>query len=942
MPNQASTPTSMPSTYLARSASVLAAVLIFLVFPHGGRAQEAKKALDHDAYDVWNRITERAISGDGTWVLYVFGSENGDATLRTKSLSAETEHDIPRGADATFTRDSRHVVFRITPPKKAGGQDEEDSEETPKDSLGVLDLQSGALTKIAGVKSFVMPEEAGEWVAYTLEPDSAAAVEAEENENETEQATLVLRNLSTGTVTTFERASAFVFSPDGHYLAYSSSDPDGVIAVETSTGKVDTLLSGPGVYKQLVFDEAGAQLAFLSNREDTDSSSLYLWNAGARTLDTLVTAASEGLPDRWQIGVEGTLSFSKAGSRLFFGAAPLSEPEEDKEAEEGEDDAEEDKVVLDVWNWKDPLLQPMQLSNLEQERKRTYRVVVHLDSGAIVALGNPELPSIQVGRNGEADFGLANTNVPYRKEISWDWPRHYDIVGVDVQDGMRRVLVEDVQTQASLSPDAQYIIWWDRTQLTWMALPATGGDPIPLTGGIARAFENETHDWPYLPNAYGIAGWTHEDKMVLIYDRHDIWAIDPTGKEPARNITDGLGAAEKIRFRVVRLDEDDEAIDPDEPLLLSAFDYDTKASGFYRGQVSGTDAPERLIMMDRRFSTPLKAKDADKLLFTREDFVEFSDLWVSVGDFDNMAQVSAVNPQQSEYRWGSAELVSWTSLDGIPLRGILYKPEGFDPAQQYPMIVYFYEKMSDGLHQHRPPAASRSSISFSFYVSRGYLVFVPDIPYRVGYPGESALHAVVPGVTALVDAGFVQEDNIGVQGHSWGGYQIAYMVTETNLFKAAEAGAPVSNMTSAYGGIRWASGMSRMFQYEKTQSRIGGSLWEYPLRYIDNSPLFQADKVETPVLMMHNDEDGAVPWYQGIEFFVALRRLGKPVWMLNYNGEAHGLRKYHNKRDFAIRMQQFFDHYLMGTPAPVWMEHGIPAVKKGKTLGLEPAGAQDR
>ena len=272
----------------------------------------------------------------------------------------------------------------------------------------------------------------------------------------------------------------------------------------------------------------------------------------------------------------------------------------------------------------------------------------------------------------------------------------------------------------------------------------------------------------------------------------------------------------------------------------------------------------------------------------------------------------------------------------MPLQGILYKPDHFDAAQKYPMMVYFYEKMSDRLHRHYAPAPARSSINFSFYVSRGYLVFVPDIPYKVGYTGESAMNSVVPGVLHLLDQGFVDRERIGVQGHSWGGYQIAYMITRTNLFRAAEAGAPVSNMTSAYGGIRWGSGMSRMFQYEKSQSRIGGSLWEYPLRYLENSPIFWADKIETPVLMMHNDEDGAVPWYQGIEFFVALRRLGKPVWLLNYNGEDHGLRKLHNQRDFAVRLQQFFDHYLLDAPAPVWLQHGVPAVEKGKTLGLEP------
>ena len=190
-------------------------------------------------------------------------------------------------------------------------------------------------------------------------------------------------------------------------------------------------------------------------------------------------------------------------------------------------------------------------------------------------------------------------------------------------------------------------------------------------------------------------------------------------------------------------------------------------------------------------------------------------------------------------------------------------------------------------------------MSVPFYVSRGYVMFIPDIPYEIGYPGESALDAVVPGVLSLLDEGFIDRDRIGVQGHSWGGYQIAYMVTKTDLFAAAEAGAPVSNMTSAYGGIRWQTGMSRMFQYERTQSRIGGSLWEATSEYLHNSPLFYADKIRTPVLMMHNDDDGAVPWYQGIELFVALRRLQKPAWLLNYNGEGHGLRRDANRKDWG-------------------------------------------
>jgi dipeptidyl aminopeptidase/acylaminoacyl peptidase len=251
------------------------------------------------------------------------------------------------------------------------------------------------------------------------------------------------------------------------------------------------------------------------------------------------------------------------------------------------------------------------------------------------------------------------------------------------------------------------------------------------------------------------------------------------------------------------------------------------------------------------------------------------------------------------------------------------------------MMVYFYEQNADNFHNHITPEFGRSIINFTFYTSRGYVVFVPDIVYKIGYPGESAINCVMPGVTSLISQGFIDKDRIGVQGHSWGGYQIAYMVTKTQLFKAAEAGAPVPNMTSAYGGIRWQTGLSRMFQYEHTQSRIGGSLWEYPLRFLENSPLFWLDKVNTPLLIMHNDADGHVPWYQGIELFSALKRLGKPTWMISYNDQPHWPLRYPNRKDWTTRMQQYFDYYLMDAPAPLWMTEGVPAVEKGINYGLE-------
>jgi len=342
---------------------------------------------------------------------------------------------------------------------------------------------------------------------------------------------------------------------------------------------------------------------------------------------------------------------------------------------------------------------------------------------------------------------------------------------------------------------------------------------------------------------------------------------------------------------------------------------------------------KELIKRDKTFSYPLKAEKADKILWTQSDFVEFPDLIMSSLNFSEERKISNANPQQSEINWGRIELTYWTDFNGDTLRGMLCFPENFDESKKYPVIIYFYEKYSEFLHDYWLPSPSRSTINFPFYNSNGYIVFIPDINYSVGYPGKDAYNSIVSGTQHISNFQYVDKSKIGIQGQSWGGYQVAYLVTQTNLFACAMGGAVVSNMTSAYGGIRWQSGVSRMFQYEQTQSRIGGTLWNSRDKFIENSPIFYADRVQTPLLLMHNDADGAVPWYQGIEYFVALRRLQKPVWLLNYNGDNHNLTKFPNRVDLTKRMFQFFEYYLKGAKEPDWMRIGVPAVKKGLETG---------
>ena len=372
-------------------------------------------------------------------------------------------------------------------------------------------------------------------------------------------------------------------------------------------------------------------------------------------------------------------------------------------------------------------------------------------------------------------------------------------------------------------------------------------------------------------------------------------------------------------------------------LFLSLINEDDKMNGYGRLNLAKPAKTLKYFTDTVTFQGPQMATDGS-ITFLKGNFRHPFDLYRTNDFFASSEKLSAINPQMADYRWGTANLFEWKAYDGTPLKGLVFIPDGIKPGEKLPVMIYFYEKYSDQLYNFWQPAPSRSTVNLSFYTSRGYIVFVPDIVYKDGHPGESAYNCICSGAEALCEKySFADKSKMAIQGQSWGGYQTAWLVTRTNMFAAAGAGAPVSNMTSAYGGIRWESGMTRAGQYEHGQSRIGKTLWDEGGLdlYIENSPIFHADKVETPLLIMHNDNDGAVPWYQGIEYFSDLRRLGKPCWLLEYNNEAHNLVERRNCKDLSRRLQQFFDHYLKGAPMPAWMKSGVPTDRKGEYFGFE-------
>jgi dipeptidyl aminopeptidase/acylaminoacyl peptidase len=869
-----------------------------------------------------------------------------------------------------FTADSRFAIFTIEPNKAdvlKARKEKKAPDAMPKNALGIMDLSNGQVARIERVKSFQAPEDGAGWVAYQHEakpeekkPEEKADAPKPPNDDEAtmdwqrpgaaaragsgrpgngrkEYGTdLVLRNLSNGSERTFADVLEYSFSKDAKSLVFTISskkeESNGVFVVTPGNDAAPAeLLAGKGKYTKLSWDEDQTQLAFISDRDDAAAKQpkfkLYHWDRKSSKANEIVSTSAPNFQSGFVISERANLSFSQDGSRLFFGIAPPPEPEKDPEAEIPADE----KVVVDLWHWKDDYIQPMQKVRAEQMRNRSYRAVYHIrnstGSGSdpvnrFVQLADETLENVNPSSTGE--WAIGTDDREYRILVGRD-TNYSDVYLVKTTDGSRKQLLKKNQFGLSWSPSGKYALYYDGKH--WNTVSVPDGKITNLTSRLGVNFWQEDHDTPNTPFSYGSAGWVKDDKYVLIYDQYDIWQIAPDGSS-ARTLTDGVGRKEKTQFRYVRLDPQEKFIDPARPLLLAAENEWTRESGFYRDRIDG-GMPEKLLWAAKNFSQPVKAKDADVLMLTSTRFDEYPDLLVTNPSFKDLKKVSNAGEQVKNYFWGKAELVRYKNIDGVPLSGTLIKPENFDPSKKYPMIVYIYEKLSQGLHRFVTPSPG-TSINAAYYVSNGYLVLQPDIVYTIGYPGQSALKCVLPAIQAVVDQGFVDEKAIGIQGHSWGGYQIAYMVTQTNRFRAAAPGALVSNMTSAYSGIRWGSGLPRQFQYERTQSRIGGSIWEYPIRFIENSPVFNAHRVQTPIIMLHNDEDDAVPWYQGIEYYLALRRLDKEVYMFNYNGEKHGLRRRQNQKDYTRRMQEFFDHFLKGAPAPEWMEKGIPYLEREK------------
>jgi len=937
--------------------------IITILLPKTTVYSQERIPLNQGVYNSWKNLDRPQISNDGKLISFVVEPQLGDGFLVVQQSGSSFSDTIQRAVEAIFSPDNTFIAYKVKTPYQIARKaklDGKKKDDLPKDSLGISSFNKKTY-RFAGLKSFGIPTGSGNCLATLIETpkpemkkdssvsDSVGTAKNEEvskSESESkgikkkkdkiETFTLKLIYPADSLIFSWDSVTDFALSNQGSKLAWTSykndSIPHSSVSIfETSIKKRKDIFKGAGYIHGLAMDTVGNQIAFLQSSDTTKAKRYRLYYYSGNALRLAADTVTEKLTKGFSPGENGKVYFSQDGTKLYFGIAPtpVNEPKDTL--------TDDEKARVDVWNWKDPLLQPQQLKDLDNEKKRTFLTVYHPKTGKIIELANEEVKTVHTGFKGNGQYALGFAEDPYLIETSWKDANYRDVYLIDNESGTKELLLKMQNGPVSLSSTQKYLSWYNQNDSLWYTMDLKQRRKVRQSAGKSIAFFDEEHDVPSIPGPAGYAGWTENDHQFVVYDQFDLWGLDPSGKREPENLSKGEGRKNNIRFRNIALNSEVPYIGNAEGFLLKGFDEISKDDGYYRLNSRKFSLPESLEKGPYKYSNPTKAKDADVVIWTKGSFSQFPDLWMSNLDFTNQQKLSDANPQQNDYLWGSVKLVHWDMPDGKPAEGLLYMPAGFDSTKTYPMLVYFYEKYSDQLNQHYVPKPSRSIISPTYCTSNGYLVFMPDIAYHDGFPGQSAYDAVISGTEAMISKGFVDIDHMGMQGQSWGGYQTAWLVTRTNLFKAAMAGAPVSNMTSAYGGIRWGSGMVRQFQYEEGQSRIGATLWERPDLYIENSPLFKADKVETPLLIMSNDGDGAVPWYQGIEFFTALRRLGKPAWLLNYNGDEHNLVRRANMKDLDQRMMQFFDHYLKNAPAPEWMINGVPAIDKGKKSGFETA-----
>ena len=882
------------------------------------------------------------------------------------------------GATATFafSDDGKWAAF-MNYPTRAAAQRLKRQRRPIQSSVTVVNLASGEKKEYPKIRRFAFSGESSTWIAlHRYAPDApgggagggagaagggrgvaggrAGGGESSERPRGTD---LILRDLAKGAELNVGNVSEFSFRKDGTLLALAIDAQDkagnGLQLRDMTTGAVNALDSANASYERITWSDKGDALAVLRGTEDRAYRDKFYALVGVTDItsaapkkvifdpasDASVPKGMSISPNRdplWTDDLQALL-FGLYEPRLKEGAADTNDEGEGAPASgdasrngdtAGAENADE-KVDLVLWHYKDPRLQTQQEVQEARDRAFNYVAEYRVPSKKFIRLADDAMRNVTVSRK-QSRWGFGTDDREYELMGSLDGRRHEDVFVIDLTTGARKLAVPHLRYFSGPSPDGSKLLFYENGDYHVYSLE-TGQDKN-ITQGLPVSFVDVEDDHNNVKPPIGAIGWASDSKTVLLSDAWDIWRISSEGAAPVNLTVNGRKDAIRYqrRFALERRDDRDNGIDLSKPQYFAAYGEWTKKAGIARLE-PGKPGVKMLTWADASFPQLMKAENADAYVFNQGTSLEPADYYVADASLANPVRLTDQRPQVAKFTWSSGvQLVNYTSDKGDKLQAALFLPANYEKGKSYPTVVNFYEKMSQTANQFANPSAN--GFNRSIYTSAGYAVFVPDITYRVNDPGMSAVWCMVPAVKAAIATGIVDPKKIGITGHSWGGYQTAFLVTQTDLFAAAVAGAPLTNMVSMYSLVYKNSGGWNGAIFESSQGRFKGGPWDNWDAYYRNSPVFFAKNVKTPLMILHNDKDGAVDFTQGVEYFNTLRRLQKPVIMLEYIGENHSLAKRSNQRDYTARMKEFFDHYLMGAPAPEWMVKGVPRLKMEEHL----------
>jgi dipeptidyl aminopeptidase/acylaminoacyl peptidase len=906
---------------------------------------QQKPTLTPDDYDQWERLGGAELSADGAWMAVSITRVSDDRELRIHSTTSDSVVVVEHGTGAEFSPDNGWIAYLI-------GHSQEEREAAAKsdtelhDKLGLLNLRTGEQTERADFASFAFSDDGHYLALRRYKPE----------DKESDGVDVVVHDLGSGTDMSFGNVSEMAWQDGGTLLAMAIDADNrvgnGVTLYDPSTSRIRSLDTREATYRSLAWREDSADLVVYRTQHDEafeDTAHVAMvWQGLDRdqprhfTLD----ASNPAFPATMRIVEFRDPAFSEDGSVLFVGiqerrpAPPSCEADDDAESADdapggsGDSDAtsdceDDDAPGVEIWHALDVDPVPQQRVREQRLREENHLAAWDVAAGSFVQLGDELTESVSL--LGDGQHALGRDATPY-EEHGMFRQEFVDLYAIEVSTGAKTMITERVTITGPSSPTGRYTLWFDGED--WFAYDVQRGREANLTDGVPSAFVNldVTPTREQMP-AFGVAGWMENDEAVLIYDQWDVWQMEPDGSG-ARKLTEGV--ADAIRYRIASddLDGEDDGMGADEMVYYSVYSEWTKEAGFAAADFG--DDPEMLVWDDKvfgGFSTPfLKAEEADVYAFRMEAFDDSPDYYVAGADLSDPRQVTNTNPFHADYAWGHTELVDYENEWGRRLQGVLTYPANYDASQTYPMIVYQYELLSQGMHQYEVPDPTQY-YNQQIWSQNGYFVFRPDIVYRDRRPGQSNVETLRPAVAAaLTSAPAVDPEKVGLIGHSWGGYQTTFFVTQDDLFASAVAGAPLTNLMSMYLSFYWNSGSTDAQIFEISQGRMQVPWWEDEASYEANSPVHHIQNMNTPLLMMFGTNDGAVEYNQGVEFYNAARRLGKQMVMLSYDGENHGLAREPNQLDYQNRIMQWFDHYLKGEPAPDWITRGVPYIEQQDRL----------